>query len=66
MNSSGFFGGYTTDHLGAVVESLLGLESALVSGDSLADDFGVFVHPDVGDGTEAIFDDFGQHLDSKE
>lgn len=65
MNLAGLFRGNTTNHLGAVVESLLGLKSSLISSDTLADDFGIFVDPDVGCGTETVFDDFGEHLDSK-
>lgn len=49
MSGSSFFRVDATDHLGFVFEGLLGLEGALAAGDTLADDLGVFVDPDVGD-----------------
>src|SRR5690606_18896754 len=39
-------GGHAADHLGAVGDGLLGVESALATGEALADDFGVFVDQD--------------------
>lgn len=45
-----FFGIDSSDHLCFVVECLLCLEAALIAGDSLADDLGVFVDPDIGGG----------------
>ena len=62
MGGAGFFGGDSSDHLGAIVEGLLGLEGALISSHSLADDFGVFINPDVGGSAEHFLDGFGEHF----
>jgi hypothetical protein len=58
MGGSCFFWRNTTNHLCTILEGLLGLESSLISGHTLTDDFGIFVDPDVWYGTEAAFDDF--------
>jgi hypothetical protein len=47
VSRTGFLGIYTTNHLSPVLKGLLGLEGALVAGDALADNLGVFVDPDV-------------------
>lgn len=52
MGGAGFLGGDATNHLGAVVEGLLGLEGTLVACHSLADDLGFLIYPDSGSGTK--------------
>ena len=61
MGRAGLFGRDTTNHLSSVVKSLLSLESSLISSHTLADDLGILVDPDIGDGAEAAFDNFRQH-----
>ena len=62
VSAAGLLGGNSSNHLSAVVQSLLGLEGALVSSHSLADDLGVLVDPDLRGGTEHPLDGFRQHL----
>lgn len=56
-----FLGVDSSDHLGVVLEGLLGLEGALVAGDPLADDLGVLVDPDVSAGGEEVLTNFAKH-----
>ena len=58
MSCACFFGVDSSDHLGVVVKGLLGLEGSLVSSDTLADNFGVLVDPDVRCCREKVFANF--------
>ena len=48
MFGSCFLGVDSSNHLGLVIKCLLGLEAALIACNSLADDLGVLVDPDIG------------------
>src|SRR5579862_5567643 len=46
MGRAAFAGRYTADHFGAVSDRLLGMEGAVLAGEALADDLGVFADED--------------------
>mmetsp|Transcript_22665 Transcript_22665/g.65266 ORF Transcript_22665/g.65266 Transcript_22665/m.65266 type:complete len:351 (-) Transcript_22665:195-1247(-) len=46
-------GGNASDHVGAVLDGLGGVEGPLLAGESLANHLGVFVHPYIGSGGHA-------------
>lgn len=48
MSLSGFFGVNSSNHLSSVFNGLLGVEGSLTSGNTLANNFGVFIDPNVG------------------
>ena len=46
MSGAAFTRGHAANHLGAVGNGLLGVESTLRAGEALADNFGVFIDQD--------------------
>ncbi|MNW65194.1 hypothetical protein D3C74_435520 [compost metagenome] len=46
MSGTAFAWGHAANHLGAVGDGLFGVESALRAGNTLADNFGVFIDQD--------------------
>mmetsp|Transcript_1043 Transcript_1043/g.2215 ORF Transcript_1043/g.2215 Transcript_1043/m.2215 type:complete len:308 (-) Transcript_1043:14-937(-) len=54
VHRAGLLGVDSTNHLGAVLDCLGGVEGALLAGHSLADDLGVLVHPNRGGGRHAL------------
>ena len=62
MSGPCFFGWNSTNHLSSIVKSLLSLEGALITSHSLADDFCMFVDPDVGSSAEHFLNGFGEHV----
>lgn len=51
-----------SNHLGAIVKSLLGLEGALIPRDTLTNYFGILVHPHFGSRAEHTLDCSRQHF----
>mmetsp|Transcript_126888 Transcript_126888/g.355347 ORF Transcript_126888/g.355347 Transcript_126888/m.355347 type:complete len:302 (-) Transcript_126888:42-947(-) len=43
-------GGHTSYHVCSIINGLLGVECSLLSSKSLADDFGILIHPNLGGG----------------